>query len=490
MLPTLPLTSLLLLASVPLTALAQSTTIPLTLHHSRQYSDDLEVRQEWLKGQASGLRKKYEQHLGERSRDLLKRDRMDEELGRRSYGLGRRASGSVSLTDVGIDASYSGQVSIGSPAQNFLLIMDTGSSDLWVAGSTCQSSSCTGVSTFDAQDSSSYNTDNSAFNISYGSGDADGYLATDTVSLAGFTVTGQTFAVVTSTTARLISAPLSGLMGLAWRSIASSKATPFWQALAASGSWTDPEMGFYFARYRGDNFASSVETDGGEMILGGTNTSKYTGAINYISIDSDDLDYWRIPAQAVTVQGNQVSIGSLPQAAIDTGTTLIGVPTQVAQAIYSQISGSSALSAASGYDGYYQYPCSTTVNVTIQFGGLSYQISNADMNLGSFTRDNSMCTGAFFEMDLSSQSPIQWIVGASFLKNVYSTFRYNPAAIGFAQLADGVSTVSNGTSQSTTGGGTTGSGGQSSSSGALPLSSVSTGLVGVMVVGGLLANLI
>ncbi|WVQ63697.1 uncharacterized protein L199_001850 [Kwoniella botswanensis] len=488
MLSTLTLTSLLLFASISSSALANPTTIPLTLHHSRQYSDDLAVRQEWLKGQASGLRKKYEQHLGERSKDLLKRDRVNEELNRR-WPLGRRASGSVQLTDVGIDASYSGQVTIGTPSQDFLLIMDTGSSDLWVAGSTCESSSCTGVSSFNAEDSTSYNTDNSAFNISYGSGDADGYLATDTVSLAGFTVTGQTFAVVTSTTARLISAPLSGLMGLAWKSIASSGATPFWQALAASGSWSDPEMGFYLARYRGDNSASSVESQGGELILGGTNSSKYTGSINYISIDEDDLDYWRIPAQAVTVQGSQVSVGSNPQAAIDTGTTLIGVPSQVAQAIYEQIPNSEALSASSGYDGYYQYPCDTTVNVTIQFGGLSYAISNADMNLGSFTRDSSMCTGAFFEMDLSSQSPIQWIVGASFLKNVYSTFRYNPAAIGFAQLADGVSSVSNGTSQSTTGGGTSGSGGQSSSSGGIPVASIST--VGtVMMICGMIVNLI
>ncbi|WRT69275.1 uncharacterized protein IL334_006259 [Kwoniella shivajii] len=501
----IPLT--LLLASIPIlsssvSVSAQSTVIPLTAHHSRQYSDDLETRQSWLKGQARGLRKKYQDHLGERGQDLLKRDVLeaDYELSRRS--LGRRASGSVQLTDVGIDASYSGQVSIGSPAQDFLLIMDTGSSDLWVAGSTCESSSCTGVSTFQSSSSTSYSTSNAAFNISYGSGDADGYLATDTVSLAGFTVTGQTFAVVTSTTARLISSPLSGLMGLAWKSIASSKATPFWQALAASGSWTDAEMGFYLARYRGDNYATSVETEGGELVLGGTNTSKYTGSINYVSIDSDDLDYWRIPVQGTTVQGSQISISSSgsPQAAIDTGTTLIGVPTTVAQSIYSQISGSEALSASSGYDGYYQYPCDTTVNVTLQFGGLSYSISQADMNLGSFTRDTSMCTGAFFEMDLSTTSPIQWIVGASFLKNVYTTFRYNPSAIGFAQLANGVQSVSNGTtSSSTTGGGTSGSGGTgsgsgSSSSGSLPTINLNSN-VGIVVlfstfVGGILAHLL
>ncbi|WVR08878.1 hypothetical protein IAU60_005937 [Kwoniella sp. DSM 27419] len=446
--------------------------IPLTLHHARQYSDDLETRQDWLKGQAAGLRRKYADHLGETGKEMLRRDVEEQERRdnvRRSARIGSRATGNAQLVDVGIDASYSAQVNIGSPAQSFLLIMDTGSSDLWVAGSECTSSSCTGVTTFSESGSSSYSTSNAPFNISYGSGDADGFLASDTVEMAGFTVTGQTFAVVTSTTARLINAPLSGLMGLAWKSIASSGATPFWQALAASGSWDQQEMGFYMARYRGSPYASSVEVDGGELTLGGLNSSLYTGDVNYVSIAEADLDYWRIPVQGLNIQNNAVSVtssrGYQPQAAIDTGTTLIGVPSSVASAIYSQISGSQALSQQSGYQGYYEYPCSTNVNVNIQFGGLSYTISNADMNLGSFTRDTSMCTGAFFAMDMSAQSPIQWIVGASFLKNVYSAFRYNPPAIGFAALANGNSSVSTGSSSNaTTSGGTTGSGSGSGSS--------------------------
>lgn len=42
----------------------------------------------------------------------------------------------------------------------------------------------------------------------------------------------------------------------------------------------------------------------------------------------------------------------------------------------------------------------------------------------------------------SSRSPIQWIVGASFMKNVYTSFRYNPSAIGFAALSSNGSSVS------------------------------------------------
>lgn len=75
------------------------------------------------------------------------------------------------------------------------------------------------------------------------------------------------------------------------------------------------------------------------------------------------------------------------------------------------------------------------------FGSVSYLISEADFNLGAFSQDSQYCMGAIFAQDLGRQSPIQWIVGATFLKNVYSVFSYEPAAIGFAALAGEASTA-------------------------------------------------
>ena len=118
--------------------------------------------------------------------------------------------------------------------------------------------------------------------------------------------------------------------------------------------------------------------------------------------------------------------------------------------------------SGSGNQGLWEFPCDTNLNISMQYGGLSYQISAADMNLGQFIRGSSMCTGAFFQMDMSSQSPISWIVGASFLKNVYSIYRYDPTAIGFAALSGQSDSVSNGTNTPTTGGGTVGGSGSGS----------------------------
>jgi cathepsin D len=61
------------------------------------------------------------------------------------------------------------------------------------------------------------------------------------------------------------------------------------------------------------------------------------------------------------------------------------------------------------------------------------------MNVGTIT--SGMCAGAIFDAGVLYGGWFNetWIVGDTFLKNVYSVFRAEPPAIGFAQLASGLS---------------------------------------------------
>jgi cathepsin D len=85
--------------------------------------------------------------------------------------------------------------------------------------------------------------------------------------------------------------------------------------------------------------------------------------------------------------------------------------------------------------------CNANVQATLTFGGQTYTMEATDLIGG--TVSNSYCLGAFFILDLSagtqpipgSQSQVPtWVVGSAFLKNVYTVFQSNPAAVGFANL--------------------------------------------------------
>ncbi|WVW78445.1 hypothetical protein I302_100399 [Kwoniella bestiolae CBS 10118] len=348
----------------------------------------------------------------------------------------RRAdNGEVTLTNHNLDTSYSATLNVGTPSQSLDIVLDTGSSDLWVAGDSCTTGACTSMDTYDHTTSKSNVNLSSSFSIEYGSGTAAGSLVQDLVTLGGYSVASQTFASCDEVSSGLLSSGVSGIMGLSWPALAYSKATPWWVTLAKSSSWSDPLFAFHLARYRNVAGASSVEADGGVATFGFLDSSLYSGDVTYVSV-SGNAQYWQIPMASMTMQGKTVSLGSSNMAAIDTGTTLIGGPESIIQAIYANIPGSQRMTGS--YAPYFAYPCSTNVNFEITFGGFTIKITDQDFNLGRYTSDQTMCTGAAYVQSLSSSSPVQWIVGDAAIKNTYTVFRYEPAAVGFANLAGAV----------------------------------------------------
>jgi len=260
-----------------------------------------------------------------------------------------------------------------------------------------------------------------------------------------------------------------------------SLAVPWWITVAQSSSWSQPLFAFYLERYRDVSGATPNEASGGEATFGylgasyivihirnpdvTVDSSKYSGSVTYVSVSSN-AQYWQVSMDSessckfavgvaevallgMTIQGNAVSLGSSSIAAIDTGTTLIGGPSSVIASIYSNIPGSQLMTGS--YANYYEYPCTTTIDFKITIGGFTIKISDQDFNLGHYpsgSSDKTMCTGAAFIQALPSNSPVQWIVGDTALKNVYSVYRYNPPAVGFANLAGAI--TSSASSVSTT----------------------------------------
>lgn len=399
-------------------------------HRPRGHRDRLSTRASldptWLLREAAKVDTRYNNGAGGYETLLVT------ELGKRS--------GEVDLADHNLDASYSGAISIGTPAQVFNIVLDTGSSDLWIASNEC-TTGCGSMTMYDGSQSSTYVVTNSTFSISYGSGKASGNLAQDLVSLGGYSVASQTFATCSSITTGLITTSVSGIMGLSWQALAYSKAVPWWITMAQSSSWSQPLFAFYLQRYRDVSGASPSEANGGEAQFGYLDDSLYSGSITYIPVSSD-AQYWQVPMDTMTSQGTSISFGSSNMVAVDTGTTLIGGPSALVAQIYASIPGSQQMNGS--YVNYYEYPCTTTIDFEITIGGFTIKISDQDFNLGHYSSDTTMCTGAAFIQPLPLTAQVQWIVGDTALKNVYSVYRYSPAAVGFADLAGAItsSTIS------------------------------------------------
>jgi hypothetical protein len=107
------------------------------------------------------------------------------------------------------EVAYTISVNIGG-SKSFSLQVDTGSSDLWVASSSCSTSSC------DAVGGNLYNPSSSAtptgveFNITYLQGSVGGPIVWDRVEVGGYAIDNQALAAATVVDQEPLSSILTG----------------------------------------------------------------------------------------------------------------------------------------------------------------------------------------------------------------------------------------------------------------------------------------
>ncbi|NWU99672.1 CATE protein, partial [Upupa epops] len=326
-----------------------------------------------------------------------------------------------------LDMEYFGQISIGTPPQNFTVVFDTGSSNLWVPSVYCISKACTQHSRFQPAQSSTYQLIGTPFSIQYGTGSLTGIIGSDQV------VVSPLWSLLLCTTAwdlpaasgppepgtAFLDAEFDGILGLAYPSLAVDGITPVFDNMMAQDLLELP----MFSVYMSSNPESPV---GGELLFGGFDTSRFTGTLNWVPVTQQG--YWQIQLDNIQLAGTVTFCASGCQAIVDTGTSLITGPTKDIEELQNYI-------GATSVDGAYAVECSNLgvmPDVTFTINGLPYTLGAQSYTLMEYGDSTAFCTSGFQGLDITPPAGPLWILGDVFIRKFYSVFDRGNNRVGLA----------------------------------------------------------
>ncbi|CAL1715424.1 unnamed protein product [Somion occarium] len=329
-----------------------------------------------------------------------------------SPDLSKRSVGALPLEDEKNGTLWRGNVSIGTPPQNFTMDFDTGSSDIFLPGPNC-TENCAEHKPFFPGNSSTAQDRQQNFTLAYGDGSSvSGEQYNETVIIANLTAQNQDIgaAATYSSGDAYARFPTDGLIGFGYQSISVYNATPLFQNLVAQNQTSEPV------------FAFKLTPEDGELVLGGVNSSQYTGNFSFAPVVIQG--FWQVTLDGVVVN-NKTTVTN-QTAIIDTGTSLIvGSPDEVKE-LYKNIRRSTSIS-----DGIYSIPCDFNDTVAFTLGNTTFPIPPSVFNRGKIVPGSDLCIGGASGM--ANQQ--FWVLGDLFLRNVYTQFDLGNNRVGFATLS-------------------------------------------------------
>ncbi|OCH95493.1 acid protease [Obba rivulosa] len=334
--------------------------------------------------------------------------------------------------------AYLAHIDIG--GQDFRMLLDTGSADLWVVSSDCTEQDCQGVAKYNQ--SSSFASTNSSFHLTYLSGSVTGLIGTETVVVGPYEISTQILALANQTSGlALAGTGNSGILGLSFpveASIPETLGRTLLENIMASYNETER----YFAIKLGR------DQDGSSFTIGeldpdfANSTSDFT--YNSVSpLGNSVYNYWKLPLQGFTINhtvfplsDSRVSGASSSIAVLDTGTTLILGPSADVDRFWQSVGG--AKKTSSGW----QVRCDRGIIVGVVLGGgnstKEYVIDPADISWQQGSHAGEWCMGGVQANDGVISG--DWLLGDTFLRNVYALHHVaangQPPRIGLLGLTD------------------------------------------------------
>ncbi|XP_042098600.1 pregnancy-associated glycoprotein 1-like [Ovis aries] len=311
------------------------------------------------------------------------------------------------------DLVYMGNITIGTPPQEFQVVFDTGSADFWVHSLFCTSPACATRVRFRQHQSSTFRSTRKTFSINYGSGTMRGVIVHDTVQIGDLVSTDQPFGLSMAESG-FEGTVFDGILGLNYPNLSRSGAIPIFDKLKNEGAISEPVFAFYF---------SKDEREGSVVMFGGVDHRYYKGELNWIPLFEEGD--WSVYMDRITMKRKVVACSSGCEAIVDTGTSLIRGPRKLVNNIQNLIG------ARPRGSKHYVY-CSvvnTLPSIIFTINGINYPVPGRAYILKD---SRGHCYTTFQENPLS-QSTESWILGEVFLRVYFSVFDRGNDRIGLAQ---------------------------------------------------------
>ena len=105
-------------------------------------------------------------------------------------------------------------------------------------------------------------------------------------------------------------------------------------------------------------------------------------------------------------------------------------PTSSVDAVYKAVGGQ----VFDEKNGFYSFPCNSPPAISFNWGGKDWAISSENFSQGETESGSGQCVGSLVAQGMGLGDGV-WLLGDSFMKNVYTAFSFDKSAVGFAKLA-------------------------------------------------------
>ncbi|CAX43023.1 aspartyl protease, putative [Candida dubliniensis CD36] len=327
----------------------------------------------------------------------------------------------VPVTLLNEQVSYASDITVGSNNQKLTVVIDTGSSDLWVPDTdvSCQTSYegqdpnfCKDYGTYSPSSSSSSQDLNNPFSIEYGDGTtSQGTWYKDTIGFGGISITKQEFADVTSTSVD------QGILGIGYQS---HEAEGYYDNVPV----TLKKQGI-IAKNAYSLYLNSRQSASGQIIFGGVDNAKYSGSL--ITLPTTSNSELRIHLNTVTVAGQSINADVV--VLLDSGTTISYLQQGVADQVISAFNGQETYDANGNL--FYLVDCNLSGSVEFAFDkNAKISVPASEFTAPLYSSDGQVydqCQLLFGTSDYN-------ILGDNFLRSAYIVYDLDDNEISLAQV--------------------------------------------------------